>query len=118
MSGLAHQDERRPVVWVGKARFDLDHSLFQGAGLGETVLQAFIEVTHQLSRRPVIDGPQTDHQRGRPGVEKAARKAQKFIALITSGIALLASYKKEIGDILKDVYAEYTKVKDGSEQLE
>ena len=76
LAGVAHQQERRPVVGMGvflpEARYSQPKALTLRLSLG----QMAIEVPHEIRRRPVIDVPQADQDGRGARVKESTDKSQ------------------------------------------
>src|ERR1700730_45938 len=79
-SGLAHQNERSPLIRMGIARSQCQHGCPEGSRLALSLSQQSIENAHVLCRALVMHVPQTQCQGLSPGMQKPARQADQFIA--------------------------------------
>src|SRR5206468_12326632 len=77
--GIAHQQERCPVIRVGMLIANGQHGRSQALALSSAGGQIAIERFHQIRGRPVIDIPQTKNNRSCACVEKAANQTQQFV---------------------------------------
>ena len=77
--GIAHQQERCPVIRVGMLIANGQHGRSQALTLGCAGGLRAIEGFHQIRSRPVIDVPQAKNNRSCSCVEKTANQTQQFV---------------------------------------
>src|SRR6266545_569817 len=80
-SGASNQHKRRPIVWMGMVRAQFLHRALEGGRFAGLYAKPQIKVPHQLRRGVVLNVPQAEQQRFRPGIKQSSDQTEKFIAL-------------------------------------
>src|SRR5688572_32983453 len=89
-SNLSHENERRPVEWMGMCLPNCDHGFLERLCSTQPARPFLIELSHEHRGTLIIDTPKTQQQGSGPRVEKTADQSQQIVAAANFGETRLA----------------------------